>query len=104
MTELYIGEPLLEELSRALQVDGVGLDPGFLPNLRYINARRNLFTSFIDSGQVVGRSVQFSQQYTSRSTQAEGIMYPLTMTHSRMTSSQFEGARRTSPIEVATGA
>ena len=61
MKRLYIRKPLLEELSRALQVDEVGSDPGFLPNLRYINARRNLFTSFIDSGRVVGRPVQFSQ-------------------------------------------
>ena len=60
--ELHIYKALLEELSRALQVDDVGLDPGFLPNLQSINARRNLFTAFIDIRQVVGRPVQFSQQ------------------------------------------
>ena len=58
--ELYINKRLLEELSRALQVDEVGSNPGFLPNLRSISARRNLFTSFIDDRQVVGRPVAFS--------------------------------------------
>ena len=58
--ELHIKEPaLLEELSRALQVDEVGLDPGFLPNLQSIHATHNPFTSFIDTRQVVGRPVQF---------------------------------------------
>ena len=55
---LYINETLLEELSGALQVE-VGSDPGFLPNLRKIGASRNVFTSFIDTRQVVGRPVQF---------------------------------------------
>ena len=50
---------LLEELSRALQVDEVGLDPDFLPNLRSIRASRNLFTSFIDARQVVGRPIVY---------------------------------------------
>jgi hypothetical protein len=57
--ELYIAHGLLEELSRALQVDEVGLDPGFLPNLGSIYAADNLFTSFIDTRQVIGRPVQF---------------------------------------------
>ena len=57
--KLYIFNVFLEELSRALQVDEVGSDPGFLPHLRSIHARRNLFTSFIDTRQVVGRPVQF---------------------------------------------
>ena len=56
---LRIGDALLEELSRALQVDEVGLDPGFLPNLQFIYARRKLFTSFIDTRQVVGRPVHY---------------------------------------------
>ena len=51
---------LLEELSRALQVDEVGLDPGFLPNLRSVTARENRFTSFINTRRVMGRPVQFS--------------------------------------------
>ena len=57
--ELYIDNALLEELSRALQEDEPGLDPGFLPNLQSISARRNLFTSFMDARQVVGRPVEF---------------------------------------------
>ena len=61
--ELHINNWLLEELARALQVDGVGLDPGFLPNLRSVHALDNLFTSFIDTRQVVGRPVHFSQRY-----------------------------------------
>ena len=56
---IYIDKVLLEELSRALQVDEAGSDPGFLPNLRYIRATDNLFTSFINTRQVVGRPVQF---------------------------------------------
>ena len=61
--ELHINNWLLEELARALQVDGVGFDPGFLPNLGSVHALDNLFTSFIDTRQVVGRPVQFSQRY-----------------------------------------
>jgi hypothetical protein len=56
---LRISYRLLEELSRALQVDEVGLDPGFLPNLRSIHAVENQFTSFIDARQAVGRPVKF---------------------------------------------
>jgi hypothetical protein len=58
--ELHIYNELLEELSRALQVDEVGFDPGFLPDLRSIHAENNLFTSFIDVRQAVGRTVKFS--------------------------------------------
>ena len=57
--KLYIYNVLLEELSRALQVDEVGSDPSFLPDLQSIYAKDNLFTSFIDTRQVVGRPVQF---------------------------------------------
>jgi hypothetical protein len=62
VTELYIYTALLEELSRALQVDEVGLEPEFLPNLRTITAEgaANPFTSFIDTRQIVGRPVRFS--------------------------------------------
>ena len=56
---LYIDDKLLEELSRALQVDEVGLDPQFLPNLQFIHAADNLFTTFIDTRQVAGRSVHW---------------------------------------------
>ena len=60
VNHLHIHKGLLEELSRALKVDEVGLDPGFLPDLKYIGARRHLFTSFIDSRRVAGHPVQFS--------------------------------------------
>ena len=56
---LSINDGLLEEVSRAMQVDEVGSDSSFLPNLQSIHAGRNLFTSFIDTRQVVGRPVQF---------------------------------------------
>ena len=59
--ELHIEKLLLEELSCALQADVVGSDPGFLPNLQSIGGGSNLFTSFIDTRQVVGRPVQFLQ-------------------------------------------
>ena len=54
---IHIDEALLEELSRALEVDGVGSDPGFLPNLRSIHAEHNLFVSFIEARQLAGRPV-----------------------------------------------
>ena len=57
--ELHIYRELMEEVSRALQVDEIGLDPEFLPNLQSIYALENLFTSFIDTRQVAGRPVQF---------------------------------------------
>ena len=57
--KLYVGHELLEELSRALELDEVGLDPGFLGNLQSIRARRNLFASFIDARQLVGRPVAY---------------------------------------------
>ena len=63
MKELYLNEVLLEELSRALQVDEVGLDPGFLPNLLSIHAADNLFAAFIDTRQAVGRPVQFARRW-----------------------------------------
>ncbi|KAN0133875.1 hypothetical protein V8E53_008307 [Lactarius tabidus] len=61
--QLHIYPGLTEELSRALQVDEVGSDPGFLPNLRSIGAAHNLFTSFIDTRRVVCRPVEFSLRY-----------------------------------------
>ena len=57
--ELHIEDGLLNEVSRALQVDEVESDPGFLPNLQQIFAERNLFASFIDIRQVMDIPVQF---------------------------------------------
>ena len=55
--DLHIYAGLLEELSRALQEDEVGSDPGFLPNLRSIYTSKNLFSSFIDARRVMGHPV-----------------------------------------------
>ena len=60
--ELHMYRGLMEELSRALQADEILLDPGFLPNLRFIRAADNLFTSFIDARRVVGRPVTYTFQ------------------------------------------
>jgi hypothetical protein len=54
--ELYIDPWLSNEIIRALQVDEVALDPGFLPNLQYI-ASDKLFSSFINTRRGVGRPV-----------------------------------------------
>ena len=67
--ELYISNVLLEELSRAIQAEGGGSDPGFLPNLRSIHAKDNRFTSFIDTRQIVGRPVQFQQEVVEQQRQ-----------------------------------
>ncbi|KAF8266375.1 hypothetical protein EI94DRAFT_1733227 [Lactarius quietus] len=61
MKELNIQDALSKELSHALQLDEVGSDPGFLPELQHISAVDNLFTSFIDTRRAMGRPVQFSQ-------------------------------------------
>ncbi|KAF8269990.1 hypothetical protein EI94DRAFT_1724039 [Lactarius quietus] len=60
--ELYIEYALLQELSRALLVDGVGSDLGFLPELQEIYAKENLFTSFIYKRRFLGRPVQFRRR------------------------------------------
>jgi len=60
MKSLYVYDKLLDELYDALQVDQIGSDPGFLPDLQCIFAVDYLFTSFIDTRRVVGRPVQFS--------------------------------------------
>ena len=61
--KLYIRRGLLGELSRALQLDEVGSDPGFLPHLEEIFAGDNLFTSFIDDRRLVGCPVLFLTSY-----------------------------------------
>ena len=60
MKELRIETGLLQELASALRMDELRSDPGFLLDLQEIVAARNLFTSFIDTRQVVGRPVRFS--------------------------------------------
>ena len=63
LKKLYIRRGLLGELSCALQQDDVGSDPGFLPHLEEIHAGENLFASFIDVRQLVGRPVRFLKSY-----------------------------------------
>jgi hypothetical protein len=65
--ELHICAALLQELSRALQVDDVlGSDPGFLPGLQEIATdfegidRRYLFSSFIRTRQIAGKPIRYS--------------------------------------------
>ena len=62
MKELHIEDGLLKEVSRALQVEELGLDPGFLPDLLNIVAADNLIDPFINTRQVVGRPVQYSER------------------------------------------
>ncbi len=61
VNELRICAALLEELSRALQVNDVGLDPGLLPGLQaivfYGKRADTLFDSFIHARRVAGRPV-----------------------------------------------
>ena len=62
--ELWIGE-LSQELSRALEVDEIGSDSGFLPNLQLLvlvsgyskTHADSLFSSFISVRQAVGRPI-----------------------------------------------
>ena len=61
---LHICHVLQPEISRALQVDDAGLDPGLLPSLQElildISERHtdNSFTSFVDARQVAGHPVR----------------------------------------------
>ena len=58
---LHICGALSQELSRALQVDEVGLDPGLLPGLQEIQfyeSMDRLFGSFIHARIVAGRPVR----------------------------------------------
>jgi hypothetical protein len=64
--ELHISNSLSEELSRALQVDEIGSDPGFLPALQELVSEvnrlneANLFGSFINARLVADRPVRLS--------------------------------------------
>ena len=67
--ELRIHPDFIVELSRALEVDEMGLDPGLLPDLRELvidyhgEQADDLFGSFIHSRQVAGRPVSLRQLY-----------------------------------------
>jgi len=64
--ELRICDTLSEELSRALQVDEIGSDPGLLPGLQELVSEfkgwraNSLFGSFIDARRAAGRPVRSS--------------------------------------------
>ena len=67
--ELHIDRELSVELSRALEVDEIGLDPGLLPDLQELvsdyrgeNAD-SLFGSFFHARQVAGRPVLLHLSY-----------------------------------------
>jgi len=63
VNRLHICVALSQELSRALQVDEVGLDLGLLPNLQEIQfyeTVNRLFGSFIHARIVAGRPVRLS--------------------------------------------
>jgi hypothetical protein len=61
--ELYIDRFLSEELSRALEADEIGFDPGLLPDLQELVSNsigynsNDLFRSFIHARRVAGRPV-----------------------------------------------
>ena len=65
--ELHVCAALSQELSRALEVDDVGSDPGFLPGLREIVSEykgsdvENLFSSFIRARRIAGNPVRYPQ-------------------------------------------
>ena len=62
VTELHIYGALSRELSRALQVNEVELNPGLLPGLQeiqsYVKRAERMFGSFIDARRVAGRPVR----------------------------------------------
>jgi hypothetical protein len=68
--ELHVCPALLQELSRALQVDDVlGSDPGFLPSLQDIVSEfegsdaEKLFSSFIGARRIAGNPVRYLKYY-----------------------------------------
>ncbi|KAI9450369.1 hypothetical protein BJY52DRAFT_1303052 [Lactarius psammicola] len=64
--ELHISNSLSEELSRALEMDEIGSDPGLLPGLQELVSEfegahaASLFGSFIHARRVAGRPVRSS--------------------------------------------
>jgi len=76
--ELYICSALSQELSSVLQLDDVGLDPGLLPRLQVLSYglknehAENLFSSFVDARQVMGRPVLLSKLEPSRCWPCQG--------------------------------
>jgi hypothetical protein len=80
--ELHICSALLPELSRALQGDDVGSDPGLLPRLEEIvgvfkgeNAV-NLFGSFLHAREIEGRPVHLVRQQFPEYTTTQVVVSP----------------------------
>ncbi|KAF8270496.1 hypothetical protein EI94DRAFT_775871 [Lactarius quietus] len=65
---LHVSEGVLNELSRALQVNEVGLEPEFLHHLQTLEidppgqVSDHLFASFLNARRIAGRPVQFPPQ------------------------------------------
>jgi len=80
--ELHICGALLQELSRALQVDDVGSDPGLLPGLQELVCdfrgmhAENPFGSFIHARRVGGRPVRLVRQQFPEFTTTQIVTAP----------------------------
>ena len=66
--ELLIDYELAKELSRALDVNEIGSDPGFLPGLQRITynvklSEDRLFDSFIQARQLAGRPISVTREH-----------------------------------------
>lgn len=81
--ELHICGALLPELSRALQVDGVGTDPGLLPRLQDLVSvfkgkhADNLFDSFLHARGVGGRPVRLVRRQLPEFTTTQVVVSPI---------------------------
>ena len=81
--ELHICGALLPELSRALQVDGVGTDPELLPRLQELvsvfkgKQADNLFDSFLHARDVCGRPVRLVRQQLPEFTNTQVVVSPI---------------------------
>ncbi|KAI9457245.1 hypothetical protein BJY52DRAFT_1187454 [Lactarius psammicola] len=80
--ELHICSALLQELSRALQVDEVGSDPGFLPGLQELVSEfkgkhaEDPFSPFIHARRVGGRPVRLVRQQFPEFTTTQIVAAP----------------------------
>ncbi|KAH9033761.1 hypothetical protein EDB85DRAFT_1949721 [Lactarius pseudohatsudake] len=70
--ELHLCAALSQELSRVLQADGVGSDPGLLPGLQEIVCEvkksdvHDLFSSFIRARRIAGRPVGLVSAHSTK--------------------------------------
>ena len=81
--ELHICGALLPELSRALQVDNIGSDPGLLPGLQELVSvfkgehMDNLFDSFLHARGIGGRPVRLVRQQFPEFTTTQVVVSPI---------------------------